>query len=958
MSSVRLPSRIYGEWIWKKSLLNTPDSFLLFRKEFSCAFAGLETYLWISANSSYQLFLNGRLIGFGPRAHHSCGVSYIDQHDIGFYLESGINVLAVKVYYNEDGGTEAGCRVPGMWCQMASSKHEVLCSDSSWSVCEGRGLVANRARIIHGHGMTQVFNAAEYPPKWVSQMFMPDHNWQHPDVCVPVGEPGTTLELHPLSPAAIEEDLSPLLPVQRGKISRFPAWTGVVFRRCKGLTHETFAGAGYIFREEACEVPVEIFCDDPFKLFCNNQLVASAPNRCGEPGDVLRLKAGWNRLLVIQSPGRNSMGLQLIFPGTTYGDENYQVLQDTVETAPSGWVVAGPLRLTLKEATSSLRIERLPLTTYASSLQELTDPYDLLYRAEFQPEAEGDMLRQLVGLDYVVYRLDKLRYGFISLEIEAGAGDIIDVVTGRGRTASGMVSSGANYRNIATIHCRAGKTVFISTLPTDCFYIGVAVRRTSSRVRIDAVRFCELVRIVRNECSFHCSDPLLNRFWEIGRQTLRRSAAFIPLSESRADYDCYMLDAYIDAANMAAVFGDTEYITARLRQFVGSQLENGDIPALSFGRHHMSQIHHLFFLPIWMNYNYRFTANRVELERTIPILDLTREYFEAMLDEETGLLADSEGRFSFSSPLSEGKFPEGESPTYLNALFCRFLLSAAEAYRTVEAHGAAAHCVKLANRVAGRLRTGHFSVDNGLFARWRLGAKRKPDCNLFANFCAMFSGVLPPESFETFFNAFFNLEPPYDRSRESASPYFHFLFMEMMFAFGQRDWAYGYFRNYWEHRICDEACAWKSSPGCDEPAPLKFSDGSCVSPNIFLIREVLGIRIAEAGHSVIYFNPACKLVDSAEALVPLANGRLRVSWKNLEDGGMEVTFDSNIPLRILPELSHAQLKETSFRLGENITLLNPPDDDDDETADGDGISGAESEEADDGAKAGVEAGKN
>ena len=121
MSSVRLPSRIYGEWIWKKSLLNSPDSFLLMRKEFSCAFAGLETFLWISANRYYLLFLNGRLVGFGPRAHQNCETSYIDQHDIGFYLESGINVLSVLVYYNDEDAIP-GARVPGMWCQMACGR--------------------------------------------------------------------------------------------------------------------------------------------------------------------------------------------------------------------------------------------------------------------------------------------------------------------------------------------------------------------------------------------------------------------------------------------------------------------------------------------------------------------------------------------------------------------------------------------------------------------------------------------------------------------------------------------------------------------------------------------------------------------------------------------------------------------------------------------------------------------
>ena len=60
MTETKMPTRIQGEWIWKNSLLNHPDSFLLMRKEFVCSTVNLDTTLWISANCAYQLFINGR----------------------------------------------------------------------------------------------------------------------------------------------------------------------------------------------------------------------------------------------------------------------------------------------------------------------------------------------------------------------------------------------------------------------------------------------------------------------------------------------------------------------------------------------------------------------------------------------------------------------------------------------------------------------------------------------------------------------------------------------------------------------------------------------------------------------------------------------------------------------------------------------------------------------------------
>ena len=919
MGMVKLPSQIYGEWIWKQSLADRPDSYLLMRKEFVCSSVGLETNLWISANCNYLLFVNGRFAGFGPRAHQNCGTSYIDQHDITYYLESGINVIAVQVYYTSDPESR-NRRVPGLWCQVESSGQEILRSDRSWFIHDGGSCCGNRPRISPGLGMTQYLNAELMPKNWINQMFLPDSTWTHPDWSKPVGEFGARLELHPLPPPSINDEHPAFTVEEHGKVVGEPNWTQVLFKRAAGESGETYAAATYLFCEEAQELPVKLFTDDPFKLFCNNRLAADAACRCGED-DLLLLEPGWNRLLLIQNPSRHSMGFLIIFPDTEFGRE-LRIYQDMVDTTAPAWSTVGPLKLTLAEATPSLNFTRLQVTSYLPHLGDLTDPASVL--KSFRFESDPSPAKSLGSCDYVLFRLDTLRYGFARLTIDASAGDIVDITLGMRRNSRGFISSGEQVKGTGTLICRAGRNDYLTCIPGDCFYVMVSVRKASRRITVDNIIFEELYRLERRECTFSSSDALLNRFWEVGRQTLRRSAAFVPLSESRPDHDCYMLDAYIDAVNMAAVFGDFDYMTARLRQFIDAQLENGDIPALTYGVRHASQIHHLFFLPIWIFYNYRFSANRVELERSVSALDLTREYFEAMLDEETGLLVDVETRFGLHSRLSYGEFQEGDIPTYLNAMFCRFLLSAADVYRVVELPDSAYHCIRLAQKIAQQLTAYNYDPEVELFSRWPLSQKREPDHNLFANFCAMFGGVLSLESFEHFFYSFFNYDPPFDRSSESQHPYFHFLFMEMLFAIGQRDWAFRYFRDYWERRLCDESGAWRISLDSKDPAPTKFSDGSCVSPNIFLLREVLGIRIAEAGHTVIYFNPALNLVDWAEGTLTMARGRLKVKWEKLDDGSLDVTLDSNVPVKILPEMSHRLISNTTFRLGEQVTLLNPP----------------------------------
>ncbi len=937
MGNVKLPSRICGEWIWKKAFLHQQDSFLLMRREFVCSSVGLETNLWISANSAYQLFINGNYIGFGPRAHQNAGTSYIDQHDITYYLESGINVIGVIVYNNTD-QKGRNQRTPGLWCQMENPRQVMLCSDSSWLIHTGECCTGPRARISSEQGMTQILQAPKAPLNWNTSTFLPDASWTKPDYSTPVGAFGARLELHPLSPPTVSSEPPPLTPVERGRISLDVNWTQVLFDE-KGIDEKmigaTFAAATFLFSEEERDFELSIFTDDPFKLFCNNKLIASGDNAMGEKG-IVSLRVGWNRLLTVQEPERNSMGMVLLFPDDDFG-RNLRIYQDMVETAPPAWNTVGPLKLSLAEATPSLRLERLPVRPYEPSLAEASDPATLLTVSDFEKQEDPDYAAPLRTCDYLLYRLDMLRYGSVRVVVEAHAGDVIDITTGSRRLGNGFIIPGEKMRGTGTLVCRNGKNIFLGFLPGDCFYVMISVRSATDTVKVRMVSFEELAISSTRECIFHSSDEVLNRFWLIGRQTLRRSAAFVPLAESRADYDCYMLDSYIDSVNMAAVFGDFDYATARLRQFIDAQLENGDIPVLTFGPRRASQIHHLFFFPVWIYYNYRYSANLGELKRTIPSLDLAREYFETMLDDKTGLIVDIETRFGLESRLSFGHFEANEVPTYVNALFCRFLLSAAEIYRAAGDAEQAKRSLKLAQKVAQRLTESNFDPDAQLFCRWSRDSKRKPDHNLFANFSAMYGGVLPLESFEHFFYSFFNYDPPFDRSDESRHPYFHFLFLEMMFALGQRDWAFRYFRDYWSKRLCDAPGAWRSELGSDDPAPTKFSEGSCVSPNIFLLREVLGIRIAEAGHSVIYFNPAINLVSWAEGVLPMARGRLKVRWEKLPDGSLDVMLDSDVPVKILPLLSHKRLSMTTFRKGDKVTLLNPPPEVDEEEEEFDGL---------------------
>jgi hypothetical protein len=144
--------------------------------------------------------------------------------------------------------------------------------------------------------------------------------------------------------------------------------------------------------------------------------------------------------------------------------------------------------------------------------------------------------------------------------------------------------------------------------------------------------------------------------------------------------------------------------------------------------------------------------------------------------------------------------------------------------------------------------------------------------------------------------------------------------MEMRFALGQREWAFRHFRKYWGDRMDFENGLWRD-PVTGVVHSTAFCGGASFAPNVFLIREIVGVRIAEPGHSVIYFNPAYTLVDRAEAAIPTAQGRIHISWERQKGGELEVNIYSSHPLKVLPEIPAELLKRSMFRLSENVLLV-------------------------------------
>src|SRR5262249_40095547 len=87
-----------GKWIWTPGEPSPRNSYTYFRKTLDLASAPTAARLHLTADSRYQLFVNGAFAGRGPARSDRRWLSY-DTWDVARQLRKGRNVIAVLVHH-------------------------------------------------------------------------------------------------------------------------------------------------------------------------------------------------------------------------------------------------------------------------------------------------------------------------------------------------------------------------------------------------------------------------------------------------------------------------------------------------------------------------------------------------------------------------------------------------------------------------------------------------------------------------------------------------------------------------------------------------------------------------------------------------------------------------------------------------------------------------------------------
>ncbi len=164
-----LPYRVTlqpAQWIWLPSERTLPNTFVLFRKEFTLPAQPVRATGWLTADSRYRLTVNGQRVQWGPAPCDPRQLD-VDPLDITALLRPGKNVVAVEVlYYGIGEGTWAAGK-PGLLfhavIETPPGDPLRIVSDSSWQCTVDRAHPPAQPKRWFLRALQEEFDARQHP---------------------------------------------------------------------------------------------------------------------------------------------------------------------------------------------------------------------------------------------------------------------------------------------------------------------------------------------------------------------------------------------------------------------------------------------------------------------------------------------------------------------------------------------------------------------------------------------------------------------------------------------------------------------------------------------------------------------------------------------------------------------------------------------------------------------------
>lgn len=964
MKQSPLPEIMLGSWIWANDNLDaTHVQHALFRRDFILDTTPATTEIQVCAKCAYQLFVNGRFFTLGPTSH-PLGNDYVAKIDVSPLMQLGANSIGIHAFCDGKPVTSRTPDMPGFWLQVVCDNIPVLWTDNKWLVYPLDAYAQTDLVVSPAESTVEILDYNRIPQSWLlltQKHFSADENqlneaveWKKvtstwPLKSIPLQLETETLHHHFYEPRAPEKILSRAVVTQKNAYVALDFTPAFNLKKTPGF----YAGETFLYVPKESTQIVYCFSTALFKLLVNDKIVAQprcpekrhrysmppSPKKCDTKLDntqfdvEVQFKEGWNKITVVKWCDEPHGPFSIIFDDLAHNTVSFRRAPDA--NAQLGWSIAGPVRTPVQLISDNFSIETLPKYPFHDKENpQFLDSAAISMAYVTQNDAtmplDAQMPIPLTQSQTIVFDFGRTIFSIPEIRLTGQQGDIIDVTVGEHVIGNEVVAlENGIRRNTSTIVLSDTTRPIIWLLKENkgFRYLMLTVRTAKTAITLHRVTAFVSSTYTQGHGTFECDDDTLNAVWKAGVETLNATYQKIFLDSPTKDQTQCLPDTMIQACSAFYTHAAYRQAGEALEAFARTQLEIGEINALTPSSFFQSIPDFSLLWPVWLQKHILHTGDKHLALKLFPTLLALMDYYNTQATEDDGPIADAAEVLGNHPFIDVEPLNTNGISTALNAIYCRALFAAAWVAEFLEDTDLKAIFVKRASKIARLVHHLTWDPDQQLFADAYVDGELSPFSSWQANVLAIYGGIATPEETEAIWKQLFSTEQPYElfSQGEYNNPYFKYFILDCAFANGYAGWGLDLIRYYWGNMLKDGATTWWELYDPENPALLdricSHCHGYAVSPNAFLISEVAGIRPAEPGMNVVFFNPDLKNIKWCRSSIPTPLGPINLAWELRVNDVLEITISSNHPLDVIPVLSPNFAEKAVFNVSENVSIM-------------------------------------
>ncbi|GAB4425170.1 MAG: hypothetical protein Kow00106_21850 [Anaerolineae bacterium] len=940
-SSDNKPLSWAAHWIWYPAAQDTVNFHCFARKAFQLASPVREATLHISVYTDYTLYINGTFVGRGPLPGDPSRPFY-DTYEVANLLAPGENVLAV-LCHNYGVGTHWRHKGPGgLIAQLGVETGEgrvTVATDGSWKMRPAACYRLNSPRVFWSAGFMETFDFRRLEEGWRDQGF-DDSAWK----------PAGVLGPHPTGPWRV------LLPRDIPMLQeRFIAGQAFehgryVLPRVHVISFESLLPPGqaglvyaetFVRAENDEDLVLHLSCDDAFKAFVNGEVVHEqnynedfARTRIWRGLDEydqvhygmtgggawikapMRLRPGWNHLTLAVDQGPDGWGVLLAFlrPGT---DEVIEPVCAADRQTAHTWHVAGPFESTgmsdsLDHVASSLDDLRAPTKATHNPFQygDVTD-YAVLMAYEQRQDYHAITPDNAITLhegEGCLVDLGDIRVGFPALDVESAEEAVLDI--GYGQVLFGdrriRFSNDGMMKIVDRVYTGAGHRAWQSLQRRTARYLHVSCRK-GSNVRLSRLGIQTIGYPVARIGHFECSDPALNRIWEVSRYTTE-------LLMQYGYQDCLKREegtinpSSFNYASRAAMccFGDTLLARRGLRTAILNQHDDGWFDGHGISSPNSDEITHCLWWIVWLKDYLLYSGDRAFAAEVFEGAENNLRFFTKMTNRH-GLIdgrnyhvyrqgqhiyIDDTCVYGRPSPWVRPVDSLNGEVFGFNVLFYAALDAAATIADTLGLAERAAYYHKRADRVRRSCQERFWDEAQGLYAEGRVMDEIVAAYHPVVQIAALYFGLCDARQRRRVLDYLVGVVglPTEDKTDYPLNTFgFYYYFLETLFANGFDDQALVLMRTYYGSWLEAGATTFGEFYHMARDNREGFLDAEFevhaygASAHLHFYTNILGVRPLEPGFGKVLIAPHPGDLQAARGVIATPAGQVRVVWETTGD---------------------------------------------------------------------------